>query len=64
MKKGKGDFFGGPVVKIVSSNAGDADSIPSQGTKIHREHASWPKHQNIKQKQYCNKFNTDFINMV
>ena len=25
-------------------------------------HASWPKCQNIKQKQYCNKFNKDFKN--
>ena len=34
MKKRKGDCLGGPVVKTVSSNAGDAGSIPSQGTKI------------------------------
>ena len=32
-------------------------SIPSQGAKM--PHASWPKHKNIKQKQYCNKFNKD-----
>ena len=25
-------------------------------------HASWPKKQNIKQKQYCNKFSKDFKN--
>jgi len=31
---------------------------PGQGAKITR--ASWPKKQNIKQKQYCNKFNKDF----
>ena len=37
------------------SNARDAGSIPGQGTKI--SHAWWPKKQNIKQKQYCNKFN-------
>ena len=35
-------------------------SIPGQGAKI--PHASWPKNQNIKQKQYCNKFNKDFKN--
>ena len=29
-----GDFPGGPVVKNPSSNAGDAGSIPGQGTKI------------------------------
>ena len=28
------DFPGGPVVKNQSSNAGDADLIPSCGTKI------------------------------
>ena len=37
---------------------GDAGSIPSEGTKI--PHASRPKNQNIKQKQYCNKFNKGF----
>ena len=29
-----GDFPGGPVVKNLPSNAGDAGSIPGQGTKI------------------------------
>ena len=46
------------MVKILPSNAGGAGSIPGQGAKI--PHATWPKHQNIKQKQYCNKFNKDF----
>ena len=54
------DFPGGPVVKTSPSNAGDTGSIPGQGAKI--PHASWPKNQNIKQKQYCNKFNKDFKN--
>ena len=54
------DFPGGPVVKTSPSNAGGAGSIPGQGTKI--PHASWLKNQNIKQKQYCNKFNKDFKN--
>ena len=49
------DFPGGPVFKTLPSNAGGAGSIPGQGAKI--PHASWPKHQNIKQKQYFNKFN-------
>ena len=35
-------------------------SIPGRGTKI--PHASWPKNQNIKQKQCCNKVNKDFKN--
>ena len=28
------DFPGGPVVKNLSCNAGDLDSIPVQGTKV------------------------------
>ena len=32
--------------------------VPGQGTKIPL--ALWPKNQNIKQKQYCDKFNKDF----
>ena len=46
------------MVKTSPSNAGDVGLIPGQGAKI--PHASWPKNQNIKQKQYCNKFNKDF----
>ena len=34
LKKGLGDFPGGPVVKNPTSNAGDANSIPDRGTKI------------------------------
>ena len=54
------DFPGGPVVKTSPSNAGVGSLIPGQGDKI--PHASGPKNQNIKQKQYCNKFNKDFKN--
>ena len=54
-----GDFPDGPVVETSPSNAGGAGSTPSWGAKT--PHASWPKNQNIKQKQYCNKFNKDFI---
>ena len=39
------------------SSAGGTGSIPGKEAKI--PHASGPKHQNIKQKQYCNKFNED-----
>ena len=56
------DFLGGPVVKTSPSNAGGVGSIPGQGAKI--PHALWPKNQNIKQKQYCDKFNKDFKKMV
>ena len=48
------------MVKTLPSDAGGAGSIPGQGAKI--PHASWPKNQNIKPKQYCNKFNKDFKN--
>ena len=34
--------------------------IPNRGAKI--PPALWPKNQNIKQKQYCNKFRKDFKN--
>ena len=51
------DFPGSPVVKTSLSNAGGAGSIPGQGAKI--PHALGSKNQNIKQKQYCNKFNKD-----
>ena len=49
------NFPGSPVVKTSPSNAGGAGSIPGQEAKI--PHASRSKKQNIKQKQYCNKFN-------
>ena len=52
------DFPGDLVVKTSPSNAGDVGSIPGEGAEI--PHASWPK--NIKQKQYCNKFNKHFKN--
>ena len=55
-KSNGGDFPGGSVVK--TSNAGSVGSIPGQGAKT--SHASRPKNQNTKQKQYCNRFNKDF----
>ena len=53
-----GDVPGGPVVETSSSNAVDVGLILGQVANI--PHASGPKKQNIKQKQYCNKFNKDF----
>ena len=47
-----------PVVKTLPSNAQGMGSILGWGARI--PHASWPKKQSIKQKQYCNKFNKDF----
>ena len=52
-----GVFPGGPVVKTSASSAGAASLIPGQGGKI--LHASQPKNQNMKWKQYCNRFNKD-----
>ena len=51
------DFPGGPVVRTSPSNAGGAGSLPGRGAEI--PHASGPKNQKLKQKQYCNKFNKD-----
>ena len=48
------------MVKILPSSAGGAGSIPSWEAEI--PHAWWSKYQNMKQKQYCNKFNKDFKN--
>lgn len=52
------DFPGCPVLKTSPFNAVGVGSIPSPGAKF--LHASWPKHQNKKQKQYCHKFNKNF----
>ena len=54
------DFPGGSIVRTLPSDAGHAGSIPDQGAKI--PHTSGPKIQNIKQKQYCNRFSKDFKN--
>ena len=51
------DFPGSPVVRNLTCSAGATISIPCQGATI--PHALWPK-QNLKQKQYCNKFSKDF----
>ena len=53
------DFPGSPMVNTSPSGAKGAGSNPGQGAKI--PHASGQKHQNKKQKQYCNKFSTDFL---
>ena len=47
------------MVKTLPSNSGSASSIPSLGAKI--LHALKPKSQSIKQKQYYNKFDKDFL---
>ena len=54
-KIGMGNFPNDPVVKTLPSHL-----IPGQEDKI--PYASWPKNQNIKQKQYCSNFSKDFKN--
>ena len=55
------DFPGGPVVENSPSNAGVVGSIPGQGIKIpYALGSNLPL--NIKQKQYCTKFNKGFLN--
>ena len=55
------DFPGGLVVKTLLSSTGSEGSITGQGAKI--PHAVQPESQNLKQKQYCNRFNKDFKNI-
>ena len=55
-----GESSAAPPVKTSPSNVVGVGSIPGQEAKI--LHASWSKNQNLKQKQYYNKFNKDFIN--
>ena len=52
------DFPGNPVVKTLLSNAGA--QIRSLAGKLRSHMPRGLKKQNIKQKQYCNKFNKDF----
>ena len=53
-------MLGSPIIETLPSSEGGAGSIPGWGAKI--PHPLWPKNQNIKQKQYYNKFNQDFEN--
>ena len=47
------DFPDNRVVSTLPAKARRVDSTPGQGAKV--THALWPKKQNIKQKQYCDK---------
>ena len=64
LKEEMQEFPGGSVVKTSLSNAGSTSSIPGWGAKISHAHiwnkTKQNKTKNIKQKQYCNKFNKDF----
>ena len=48
------------MVRTSPSGAGGVGSTPARGPKV--LHASWPKNQNVKQKQWCNKLSKDFKN--
>ena len=48
----------------LPSNAGGVDLILVWAIKFPHAHASWQKSQNIKPKQYCNKFNEDFKKVI
>ena len=52
------DFPGCPMDKTSPSKAEGVGPIP--GWKAKTPPLCWPKSQNIKKKQYCNKFNKDF----
>ena len=54
------NFPGGLMVKTPPSNVGHVGLYPGQGAEIPRDLQS--RNQNIKHKQYCNKFNKDFKN--
>ena len=47
------DFPDSRVVSTLPAKARRVDSTPGQGAKV--THALWPKKENIKQKQYCDK---------
>ena len=50
---------GSQVVETWPSNVAGVSLIPDEGAKI--PHSSWPKNQNIRQKQYCKKSNKDLL---
>ena len=54
------DFSGSPVVKTSPSSEEGVGVIPNRRARI--SHSLSPNNQNIKQKQYSNKFNKDFKN--
>ena len=55
------DFPDSPVVRTSPANAEGAGLLPGGGAKI--PHASGPKDQNIKQKQYWSKWFTSKKNL-
>ena len=57
LKSRHGDIPDGPVVRALPSNVEGEGLIPGWGAKIQKK-----KEEHKQQKQYCNKFNKDFIN--
>ena len=62
IKRSTREFPGGPVAKILPSRAWGVCSIPGQGAEIPHAPKQNKTKWNVKQKQYCNKFNKDFKN--
>ena len=58
------DFPGGLVVRTSPSNARGVSSIPGQGAKSPHASGPNPPTSNMRQKQYCNKFNKNFKNVL
>ena len=56
------DFPDGPVVRLHLSM--QKVQVWSLIGELRSHMASWPKNQNTKQKQYCNKLNKDFKKLV
>ena len=50
------DFPGGPMVKNPPSNAGDAGSIPGQGTKIPHAMGQLNPHAATREKPVCRNY--------
>ena len=56
------NFPGGPVVKPLPSNAGGVGLVPGQEAMTPSTCLLAKKPIREQQKQYCNKFDTDFRN--
>ena len=55
------DFPGDAVMRTSPSSTGGVDSTPGKGAKTPHASRLKKKKQSIKEKQYGNKFNKDFL---
>ena len=58
IKRGEGTSLGPVVKNLPSPYAGSAGSVPVQGADVTHVSRGQKKKQNIKEKPYCNKFNS------